>query len=188
MLVMKKTVILWMALVTCVGYSRAQTVKEKAESRAERKMIEARIDSLLYEEAKQGIENKSFILEADRVVFKRGRTAYVMSNTNFVAVDGDKATVQVAFNVPASGWNGLGGITVDGNVSGYKIKYSKKGNIDLRMNVTGVGISAQVTISIPKGTNRASADIYPNFNSNRLTLEGKLIPLEQSSAFKGFPL
>ena len=37
--------------------------------------------------------------------------------------------VQVAFNVPFSGPNGLGGITVDGNASNYKVKTDKKGNI-----------------------------------------------------------
>ena len=43
-------------------------------------------------------------------------------------VDDDRASVQVAFNIPASGPNGLGGVTVDGNVSGYKIKTDKKRN------------------------------------------------------------
>jgi len=171
-----------------MGYSQAQTKEEKARAKAERKIQQARVDSLLFEEAKRNMENRNFILEADRVVFKRGRSVYVMSNTNFIAVKGEKATVQVAFNVPASGLNGLGGVTVDGRISSYKVTYGKKGNMDVSMSVTGVGISARVNISLPKGTNQASADIYPNFNSNRLTLEGEIVPLEQSRVFKGSPL
>ena len=83
---MKKVVLLFMALVACVTFSQAQTKEEKARTRAERKLEQERIDALLFEEARQSIENRNFILEADRVIFKRGRSAFVMSNTNFVSV------------------------------------------------------------------------------------------------------
>ena len=33
------------------------------------------------------------------------------------------------------------------------------------MNVMGIGISAQVSIDIPYGSNKATVDILPNFNS-----------------------
>ena len=113
------------------------------------------------------------------------RSAFVSSNTNFVTVNGNKGSVQVAFNIPVSGPNGLGGVTVDGNVSGYKVTTDKKGNIRLAMNITGVGISAQVNISLANGGNNATVDILPNFHSNRLTLSGTLLPLDKSSVFKG---
>ena len=87
--------------------------------------------------------------------------------------------------IPASGPNGLGGVTVDGNVSGYKIKTDKKGTMYLTMSVMGVGISAQVSITLPHGSNNATVDIRPNFNSNRLTLSGELLPLDKSNVFKG---
>ena len=61
----------------------------------------------------------------------------------------------------------------------------KKGNIRLAMNITGVGISAQVNISLANGGNNATVDILPNFHSNRLTLSGTLLPLDKSSVFKG---
>lgn len=141
--------------------------------------------SLVRRSQTSSIENKAFTLEADRVIFKRGRNAFVSSNTNFVMVDGDKSSVQVAFNIPASGPNGLGGVTVDGNVSGYKIKTDKKGSIYLTMSVMGVGISAQVSITLPYGSNNATVDIRPNFNSNRLTLSGEILPLDKSNIFKG---
>lgn len=52
--------------------------------------------------------------------------AYVNSNTNFVSVKGDKAVVQVAFNIPVGGPNGIGGVTVDGSVSDYEVKTDKR--------------------------------------------------------------
>ena len=93
--------------------------------------------------------------------------------------------MQVAFNIPASGPNGLGGVTVDGNVSGYKIKTDKKGSIYLTMSVMGVGISAQVSITLPYGSNNATVDILPNFNSSHMTLSGQILPLKKANVFKG---
>ena len=88
------------------------------------------MDKMLFQEAKEAIDNQTFVLEADRVYFKYGTSAFVSSNTNFVGQDGDKAVVQVAFNVPFSGPNGLGGITVDGNASNYKVNAARKSKVD----------------------------------------------------------
>ena len=182
---MKKIILLvFVSLFCCIDYSQAQTT-EKKMTRQEKKEAQKAMEQALFEEARQAIENKAFTLEADRVIFKRGRNAFVSSNTNFVMVDDDRASVQVAFNIPASGPNGLGGVTVDGNVSGYKIKTDKKGTMYLTMSVMGVGISAQVSITLPHGSNNATVDIRPNFNSNRLTLSGELLPLDKSNVFKG---
>ena len=102
-------------------------------------------DSILHVVAVQALKENKFVLEADRLMFKRGDVAYVNSNTNFVLVDGEKGTVQVAFNnTPFAGPNGIGGVTVDGKVSGVRVKESKKGSVTYSFSVQGAGISAQV--------------------------------------------
>lgn len=180
---MKKFLIAMFALSVMAGNILAQEAKEL--SKEERKALQEQLDSLLHVEAMKAVEAKAFTLEADQVVFKYGQTAYVNSNTNFVSVTGEDAVVQVAFNIPAAGPNGLGGVTVDGTVSSYEPKVDKKGNLSLTLNVMGAGISARIDIFMPKGTNRASVTISPNFNSNRLTLNGVIVPAERSSVFKG---
>ena len=86
-------------------------------------------DSVLHAVAVQALKENKFVVEADRLIFKQGDVAYVNSNTNFIMVDGEKGTVQVAFNnTPFAGPNGIGGITVDGRVSGVRVKESKKGD------------------------------------------------------------
>lgn len=181
---MKKVALLTLAaLFGCMALVQAQTTKE--QTRKEKKAAQAALDQLLFEEAKQAVDNKAFVLEADQVIFKYGTTAFVSSNTNFVAVDGDNAVVQVAFNIPVGGPNGLGGVTVDGKASDYKVQTDKKGNIHISMNVMGVGISAQVIINLPKDGNDASVDILPNFSSNRFSLSGRLLPLKKANVFKG---
>lgn len=180
---MRIIISLFMLLTLMAGNVHAQEFEELTG--AERKAIQEKLDSLMYVEAEKAISDKDFTLEADKVEFKYGQTAFVNSNTNFVSVTGDKSVVQVAFNVPVSGPNGIGGITVDGNISNYEVKKDKKGNINVSMNVMGTGISALVNISLYSGSNKASVTITPNFNSNRLTLTGVIVPSSSSRVFKG---
>ena len=55
------------------------------------------------------------------------------------------------------------------------------------MNVVGIGISAAVEITLFPGNNSASVTVLPNFNMNRVTLEGKLIPYDGSAVIEGAP-
>lgn len=185
---MKRILIVMIAAVFGIAAATAQDEQPRKLTKQERKALRARIDSLLFAQAEGAIMDSMFVLEADEVVFKRGYTAHVTSNTNFVAVEGDKAVVQVAFNVPWSGFNGLGGITVEGLVSKYETRTDKRGNLYVEMSVSGRGISAQVWITLMAGCNRATVTILPNFHSGRLTLNGVIVPEEDSSVFKGTTL
>ena len=189
---MKKIIALMMLVF--IGASTAMYAQEsksenrRTERKAQRdaeKAREKREEARAYADAVQAINNRKFVLEADRITFKRGRSAFVTSNTNFVLLNGEKASVQVAFNGPYAGPNGIGGITVDGRVGEVKTATDKKGNVTCSFSVMGVGISAQVSIRLTHDTNNASVTINPNFNSNRLSLDGKVIPLSESSVYKG---
>lgn len=189
---MKKIIALMMLVFigasTAMYAQQSSSENRRAERKAQRdaeKAREKREEAQAYANAVQAINNRKFVLEADRITFKRGRSAFVTSNTNFVLLNGEKASVQVAFNGPYAGPNGIGGITVDGRVGEIKTTTDKKGNVNCNFNVVGVGISAQVSIRLTHDTNSASVTINPNFNSNRLSLDGKVIPLSESSVFKG---
>ncbi len=181
-----------LCLTTTVGYAQENSNNKQTDRKAQRdaertrqKAQEDATNALLYEEAVKALKANQFVLEADQVVFKMGETAYVNSNTNFVLVNLERGTVQVAFNTAFAGPNGIGGVTVDGNVSGVKIKTTKKGNITYSFNVQGIGISAQVFLTMTNGSNQATVSINPNFNSRTLTLRGEVVPLEQSTIYKG---
>ncbi len=161
--------------------AKAQRDAERARQKAEA----AYVDSLMHQSAVAAIEGRQFVLEADKVIFKHGETAYVNTNTNFVLMNDDRGTVQVAFNTPFGGPNGIGGVTVDGNVSNIKMKETKRGDVNASFAVQGIGISAQVFLTLTRGSNEATVTITPNFNSNTLTLQGRVVPLEQSTIFKG---
>ena len=158
---------------------KVQRDAERAKLRAEEQVQ----DMAAYQQAVQALKNKQFVL--DQVIFRNGMSAFVTSNTNFVLMNGNRATVQTAFNTAYPGPNGIGGVTVDGNSSDMKMNIDKKGNVNCSFSVQGIGISAQVFINMSSGNNTASVTISPNFNNNNLTLNGNIVPLDQSNIFKG---
>jgi hypothetical protein len=145
-------------------------------------------DSIASIQAIAAIRNKDFVLEADNVTFRNGNTVLVNSTTNFISVKGNKAVVQISPSNYASGPNGVGGVTVQGAISGYEIRTDKKGRIYLSMNVNGIGISAQIELFITPGSNYAQATVYPNFNSNTVWVDGTIVPYDSSDVFEGTSL
>ena len=169
-------------------YAQSSSETRQAERKAQREAQKAREkaeNERNYAIAVQALKEGKFVLEADQRVFKRGRSAFVSSTTSFVLMDGEHASVQIAANNALAGPNGIGGITVDGSRKEMKITTDKKGNVNCSFSVQGIGISAQVYITLTNGGNNASARISPNFNSNTLTLNGVLVPLSQSNVYKG---
>jgi hypothetical protein len=145
-------------------------------------------DSIASIQAIAAIRNKDFVLQADNVTFRSGNTAFVNSSTNFISVKGNRAVVQISPSNYASGPNGLGGVTVDGGISGYQVTTDKKGRVNLTYNVSGIGISAQIEVYIVPGSTYAQATIYPNFNSNTLWISGTVVPYENADVMEGSSL
>ena len=158
----------------------AQTSKEARAARREalkkereaRKALEAQQDSVAYFKAVEALKTGSFVLEANNVSFPNGITRFVSSNTNYVQVDNGEGIVQTAFSnfAYSPGPNGLGGVTVEGNISDLKIKEDKDGNYYYSYSIQGIAISATVFITLTGGTNQASVNISPNFNNNNMTV------------------
>lgn len=145
-------------------------------------------DSLASIQAIAAIRNKDFVLQVNDVTFRSGNTAFVNSSTNFISVKGNRAVVQISPSNFASGPNGVGGVTVDGSISGYQITTDRKGRVNLTYNVSGIGISAQVEVYIVPGSTYAQATIYPNFNSNTLWLSGTVVPYNNANVIEGSSL
>ena len=165
-----------------------QDMAEFRARSAQDRQLNVLADSLAYVQAKAALVNRDFVLEATSVTFNNGETSFVNSITNFISLKGNKAVVQISPSNYASGPNGVGGVTVEGTVSGVEIKTDKKGGTTLTMNVMGIGINAQVEVYMYPGSNGATATVYPNFNSNTLWVQGTLVPYENSDVFKGSSL
>ena len=165
-----------------------QEMEEFRARSEERREINELTDSIAGVQAAIAVQNRDFVLEADQVTFKNGSTVFVNSTTTFISVKGNRAVVQISPSNFSSGPNGVGGVTVDGSISGMQRMVDKKGRTTISFNVMGIGINAQSEIYMVPGTNRASATIYPNFNSNTVWVEGNIVPYSSSNVFEGSSL
>lgn len=172
--------IVFILVTSMLFFTGCKTQKDPAQ-----KIAAAEERAYWGEKAIRALNDRKFVLEADRIDFKSGNFVYVTPNTNFISMNGDKATIQMAFNSPYAGPNGIGGITVDGRASNVKMETDKKGVVTFSMMVQGIGVSANVFIRIYKGDNKCDAVVTPNFNSNRISFRGSLYQEEDSNVFKG---
>lgn len=165
---------------------RREAWKEaRAQRRAEAKQLEAVQDSAAFIKAVEALKAGNWVLETDNIMFRNGMLRYVSSNTNYVAVQNGEGTVQTAFNNFVYSPNGLGGVTVQGDVSDQKISQDKDGNIFMNFSIFGGSISATLNLTLTGGTNEASIYISPNFNGNNLTMNGNLVPYNEATIFEG---
>lgn len=161
--------------------------KFRARSEANRQLHEL-ADSIAGVQAGAALRNQDFVFMADNVTFKNGTTVFVDNTTTFISVKGKRAVVQISPSNYVSGPNGLGGVTVDGMVSDYKVMTDKKGRMTMSMNVMGIGVNAQVEITIYPGGNSGQATVYPNFNSNTVWLSGNIVPYQSADIIEGSSL
>ena len=161
--------------------------KFSAKIKQEHKLNEL-ADSLASIQAIAAMRNQDFVLLIDNVTFNNGNTVFVNSSVNFLSVKGDRAVVQISPSNFAPGPNGLGGVTVDGIISGYQIMTDKKGRVNLTYNVSGIGLNAQIEVYISPGSSDAQATVYPNFNSNTLWISGTVVPYENANIMEGSSL
>ena len=194
---MKKVLLLsTLLLFVFIGVTNAQqTRKERREARREaakkkleaERALEAQQDSIAFQKAITAMKEGNFVLEADNIMFPSGITRYVTSSTNYIQVQDDEGIVQTAFTnfsyAPTP--NGIGGVTVEGDISGMKIKQDKDGNYYCNYMIQGIAISATISITLTGGTNQASVTISPNFNNNTMTMLGVLVPTSESDVFQG---
>ena len=91
---------------------------------------------------------------------------------------------QLTFNFSKSN-TGVGGVTVEGMVSGQQYRVGKRGYGTYSFSVMGLGINAQIEVYLTPGTNQASATIYPNFNSNTVWVQGSIVPYDNANVIEG---
>jgi hypothetical protein len=129
-------------------------------------------------------ESRSWVIEAHTVYNKAGQGFPMNPTTNFVSVRGDETTFQLAFN-GISGWNGVGGITLEGHISKYNVTENTN-TLTVTIMAMGPGmgpIDLLITVS-PDGNGRAT--VSGNWG-DRITFAGRFVPMEDSSIYKGTP-
>ena len=194
---MKKVLILasaaWLLLSAATYAQTSRSEREqrwragREQRRAQAKALELQQDSTAFVQALKALKTDSWVLEANNVNFSNGITRFVSPSTNYISYDDDEGTIQTAFSNFTYSPNGLGGVTVQGTISGQRMSTDRDGNVYYSFNIQGSTISAIVSLTLTAGTNQASATITPNFAGNTMTFDGYLVPYDQSSIFQGMP-
>ncbi len=163
----------------------------RAERLKKREMEKAKMaaeDSIAFAQAVEALRSGSWALEASNITFNNGVTRFVTSSTNYVAVNAGEGTVQTAFNnTNINSPNGLGGVTLEGNVWGERMGTDAEGNVFYSCSIQGNGISAVVYVTLTANTNQASANVNANYSGNRMTFSGYLYPYNSAGIFEGQP-
>jgi Na+-transporting methylmalonyl-CoA/oxaloacetate decarboxylase gamma subunit len=158
---------------------KLQKEQKKAEKAAEAERM-AEVTSFM-------VHQQQFVLEADYLSDKYGQRVPVTPTINFVMVDSVAGTVQFG-SAEAIGYNGVGGVTVDGRVTKYE--YSVIGKKEDSYSIRLILMSSIGTYDITLMVNSqgyADASIRGNW-SGQLNYHGKLVPLTLSRVYKGTPI
>ncbi len=166
--------------ITLIGQSEKLTKKEKKEIKA--KESEEKLKELY-----KVVESRRFVIEADQVYGDNGSTFSVVPTVNFFGVDSLNSTIQLSF-AGIIGWNGIGGVTVDGYLDKFDLKEFKAGKpITLVGSINGrVGGNSQFTMYV-YSSGMASVTVTGNWGDS-ITFQGRLFTLADSKVYKGMPL
>lgn len=161
---------------------RAERLKKKAaEERREQQE-----DSTAYVQAVEALRNGSWALEASNVTLNNGVTRFVTESTNFVSINDGQGIVQTAFNNSnVYSPNGLGGVTLEGNISGERMSQDNEGNIFYSYIIQGGNFSATVYVTLTAKSNQATARVDPNFSGQPMTMSGYIYPYDSAGVFEG---
>lgn len=183
---MKRISFILILLLVSLGVmaQQAEAGKTRAERKAERKEERAKRDKEQTETTEKAIASGNYVLKADQLRDKYGRTLIANPDINFVAKRGDEAIVQFG-NDSGIGYNGVGGLTLRGRITNYSVTRGKK-NGDYIIVFTVTGTFGNITVDVHSNITGEYADARVESTwGNRLSFTGNIVPILNSRIFTG---
>jgi hypothetical protein len=165
-------------LISIPGISQETklTRQEQKEAKRDKQFLNFQVlDTLL--------KNRSFVLEADFLENQYGYRKHVMSNINFIMVDSLKAVLQTGSN-NNFGFNGVGGTTAEGNISGLKIVKNEK-NLSFFLSFTVNSNIGIYDVSMNISCNNTATATITGLTRGKLVYDGRIQTLYNSGVYKG---
>lgn len=131
----------------------------------------------------QMMKTRNFILEADNLRQEASRSYNVQPNLNFVKVNDDNAVIQMG-STTGVGFNGLGGITIEGDVTDYELDTSD-GNYNVNFTVDSP--SGFFDVFVDTSDPQIAEARVSSIRGNQITFSGKLVPPSSASVTTGTP-
>jgi len=190
---MKTILVLSFISLCCIfsGYTQTQNPDTKNLTKEERKTMrkaKKEEDKRKRQEAlivfEQYAENREWVVEAHTVFNRQGESLQMDPTINFVGVNKEETTVQLSFN-GLMGWNGVGGVTLDGKIGKYEHSNDGK-SVNITMSAMGSGLGVVDIFLTISGDGNARATVSGNWG-DRITFQGRFVSLQESKVFKGTP-
>jgi hypothetical protein len=152
------------------------TGKEKKEARkAELYANFQAIDTLL--------QRKEFVLEAYYLQNRWGSRVPVSSNINFIRVNSPNVVLQTGSDV-SLGYNGVGGVTAEGNLSNWKVTKDEK-HLNYIVSFSTTTDIGTYDILLRINADATAMATITGFTRGSLTYTGNLVATYNSRVFKG---
>ena len=175
-------------LLVLAGPLSAQNTekKERRDFQREKRLRKEQALQASRDEMEKLANNRSILLEAN-ALYGKYLNRWNTSSDNFVAIDGNKMVLQTASPYRA-GYNGLGGITLEGRITNYKLSDKQdKGPIIVTASVItpwlGTG-TLRMSISANGNGSATFSDVW----GHRITFVGQIENLENARVFEGMTL
>jgi len=189
-----KTAILLLILMVSInytGYAQTENPDNKNLTKEEKKAMrkaKKEEDKRKREEAlinfEKYAEMRAWVVEAHTVFDKQGQSYQMDPSINFVGVSKEETTVQLSFT-GLMGWNGVGGVTLEGKIGKYE--YSNDGkSVNITMSAMGSGLGIVDIFLTVTGDSNGRVTVSGNWG-DRITFQGRFVSLEESSVYKGTP-
>ena len=183
MIYLKFLITILLSLAVSMSLAQDDSKKKKKKTKEEKKQEAIELQEAIVQIA----ETRRWVLEA-HTLYDRYGSAYPLTPTiNFVGLDSVIATIQLSFE-QLIGWNGIGGVTLDGKVTKHNVKPKKPGK-GVGIQVRAVGQpQGSVDIFVEVSTDFSATVDFSTNTSTRLSFAGRFVPLEMSSVYKGATL
>ncbi|MCU0410037.1 MAG: DUF4251 domain-containing protein [Bacteroidales bacterium] len=171
-------------LIPLAGMAQYDEPLTKEEKKALKKKEKEQFEKMLIANTSESIKARYFVLKADQIRGRGGDLINVNSSINFVAVEGEEAYVQMG-SESGLGYNGVGGITVKGKITSFKVKQEgKHGTYNIVMNTLSSSGNLTIMMNVNVTGENASAVVSSTWGG-RVEFNGNLVPLQGSKIHKG---
>lgn len=186
---MKRIVFVAIAsLLTFSAFSQEESKVERKAAREAEKAERQRLSNIQAEAKARLVDSlilkRNFLVTAEYLGDNYGNRIVVDSKVNFIIVDSTNVIIQTG-SMNAMGYNGLGGLTTDGNITRYEVTRTgkdKKSYIITLMVMTTVGMY-DILINVSPGGN-ATATLSGN-SRGRLIYYGDIGAVKGARIYRG---
>lgn len=171
-------------LITLAGMAQGQVNLTREERKILKKEQKKQAEQIMIMNTAKALHVSQYILKADRVRGRGGVMINVNPRINFVSVNGEEVFVQLG-SESGMGYNGLGGITLKGRITGSSIEQDEKnGSYYILLNTMGTAGSLTISLNVNVTGEMANAMVTTNWGS-RVDFIGHVVPNGRLQVYKG---